>query len=159
MLYILLSAALLGGIGSSKRMGEVSPFAVASLQAGYRAISGEVCWDSADKIENHSGWSLRGAGDARLSFLTVGGAYSYRHTNGWSKDAWWLRTGIVAGPLWVIASAAINSPNQERKIEARLRLRHKWIVVEPRLWLGHHSTSDQLGGPNYGADILMGVTR
>ena len=159
MLSLLLASALLAGVGSSKRMGEQSPFAVASLQAGYRAVCGEVYWDSADKIENHSGWSLRGAGDARLSFLTVGGAYSYRHTDTWSKDAWWLRAGAHAGPVWIIASIALGSPNEERKIEARLRLRHKWIAVEPRLWLGHHSTSDQLGGPSYGADMLIGVAR
>jgi len=159
MLTLLLSAALLGGLGSSQRMGEVSPFAVATAQAGYRAISGEILWDSADKIENGSGWSLRGAGDARIEFLTVGGAYTYRHTDGWSKDAWWLRSGIVLGPVWLIASVALGTPNEERKLEARLRLRHGWLAVEPRLWIGHHSTSDQLGGPSYGADILIGWVR
>jgi len=159
MLPIILSAALLGGLGSSQRMGEVSPFAVVTAQAGYRAISGEILWDSADKIENHSGWSLRGAGDARIEFLTVGGAYTYRHTNGWSKGVPWLRAGALIGPVWLLASIALGSPNEEKKLEARLRLRHKWAVVEPRLWLGHHSTSDDLGGPSYGADILMGVTR
>jgi hypothetical protein len=159
VIALILSAALLAGIGSSQRMGEVSPFTVVTAQAGYRAISGEILWDSADKVENRSGWSLRGAGDARLSFLTVGGAYTYRHTDGWSKDAWWLRTGAVIGPVWLIASVALGSPNEEKKLEARLRLRHKWIAVEPRLWIGKHSTSDQLGGPSYGADILMGVTR
>jgi hypothetical protein len=94
-----------------------------------------------------------------LSFLTIGGAYSYRHTDTWSKDRWWPRVGFIAGPLWVIASAAVNSPNRERKLEFRLRLRHKWAVVEPRVWLAHHSTSDKLGNPSYGVDCLMGVTR
>ena len=159
MLPLLLSAALLGGIGSSQRMGEVSPFAVAVAQVNHKAFIAEVGWDSADKVENRSGWSLRGAGDARIAFLTIGGAYTYRHTDGWSKDAWWLRSGLVLGPVWLIASVALGTPNEERKLEARLRLRHRWIAVEPRLWIGHHSTSDDLGGPSYGADILVGIIR
>jgi len=157
MLY--LAAAILAGIGSSQRMGEVSPFAVAVAQVSHQAFVFEAGWDSADKVENGSGWALRGSGDAVVNFLTIGGAYTYRHTDLWSKDAWWLRTGVTLGPVWVIASIALGSPNEERKLEARLRLRHKWLAVEPRIWIGRHSTSEALGGPSYGADILMGVTR
>jgi len=133
VISLLLSAALLGGIGSSQRMGEVSPFAVAVAQVSHRAFVVEAMWDDADKVENGSGWSLRGAGDARIAFLTIGGAYTYRHTDGWSKDAWWLRSGLVLGPVWLITSVALGTPNEERKLEARLRLRHRWIAVEPRL--------------------------
>jgi hypothetical protein len=158
-MLLYLAAAILAGMGSSQRMGEVSPFAVAVAQVSHKAFIAEAGWDGADKVENGSGWSLRGAGDARVGFLTIGAGYTYRHTDTWSKDAWWLRTGAVIGPLWVIASVALGSPNEERKLEARLTLRHKWIVVEPRLWIGRHSTSEALGGPSYGADILMGVTR
>ena len=159
MIVLLLSAALLGGLGSSQRMGEVSPFAVVTAQAGYRAISGEILWDSADKLENGSGWSLRGAGDARVGFLTIGAGYTYRHTDLWSKQRWWARAGAQSGPLWLIASIAPDSRNMEAKLETRLRLRHRWAVVEPRAWVGRHSTSEQLGAYSWGLDILMGAAR
>jgi hypothetical protein len=140
-------------------MGEVSPFALVTAQAGYRAISGEILWDSADKVENHSGWSLRGAGDWHCGFLTIGAGYSYRRTSAWSKDAWWARAGVQSGPLWLLASIAPDSRNMEAKLEARLRLRHRWAVVEPRAWVGRHSTSEQLGAYSWGLDILMGAAR
>ena len=49
MLSLLLSAALLGGLGSSQRMGEVSPFAVAVAQVSHRAFIAEAGWDGAQK--------------------------------------------------------------------------------------------------------------
>ena len=159
MLTLLASAAILAGMGSSQRMGEVSPFAVATAQAGYRAISGEILWDSADKVENHSGWSLRGAGDWHCGVLTIGAGYSYRRTSAWSKDAWWARAGVQSGPLWLIASIAPDSRNMEAKLEARLRLRHRWAIVEPRAWVGTHSTAEEIGGYAWGIETLIGVAR
>ena len=159
MISLLLSAALLGGVGSSQRMGEVSPFAVASLQAGYRAVSGEVYWDNAAKVENGTGWLVRGAADWRSGFLTLGAGWSHRHTSAWSKDVWWARAGVQSGPLWLLASIAPTSPNMEAKVEARLRLRHRHVIVEPRAWVGWHSTAEELGGYAYGVSCLVGVAR
>ena len=140
-------------------MGEVSPFALVTAQAGYRAISGEILWDSADKIENHSGWSLRGAGDWHCGVLTLGAGYTYRHTDLWSKQRWWARAGIQQGPLWLLASIAPDSPNMEARAEARLRLRHGWAIVEPRAWVGTHSTAEEIGGYAWGIETLIGVAR
>ena len=159
MLTLLLSAALLAGVGSTQRMGEVSPFAVAVAQVSHRAFVVEAMWDDADKIENHSGWSLRGAGDARVGFLTIGAGYSYRRTSAWSKDAWWARAGIQQGPLWLLASIAPDSRGMEAKLEARLRLRHRWAIVEPRAWVGTHRTAEELGGYAWGIETLIGVAR
>ena len=159
MTSLYLAAAILAGMGSSQRMGEISPYAVAVAQVSHKAFVVEAMWDDADKIENHSGWSLRGAGDARVGFLTIGAGYTYRHTDLWSKQRWWARAGAQSGPLWLIASIASDSQNMEAKLEARLRLRHRWAVVEPRAWVGRHSTSEQLGAYSWGLDILIGGTR
>ena len=156
MLSLHLSAALLAGIGSSQRMGEVSPFAVATVQAGYRAVSGEVYWDNAAKVENHSGWLLRGAADWQTGPLTLGAAVSHRKTSGWSKTVGWARAGVRSGPLWLLASIAPDSPNMEARVEARLRLRHRWAVVEPRAWVGWHTTAEELGGYAWGVSTLIG---
>src|SRR5512137_686918 len=117
MLHLLLSASLLTGIGTSQRTGEVSPFSIVKADARYRDMSLEAGWDSADKVENGSGWAIRGAVDAHVEFLTVGTAYSYRHTHTWSKDVWWARAGATFGPLWLLASLALGSPNEERRLE------------------------------------------
>ena len=159
MVPLYLAAAILAGVGSSQRMGVVSPFAVAVAQVSHRAFVVEAMWDDADKIENHSGWSLRGAGDWRCGFLTIGAGYSYRRTSAWSKDAWWARAGVQSGPLWLLASIAPDSRNMEAKVEARLTLRHRWAIVEPRAWVGTHSTAEELGGYAYGVDILIGAAR
>ena len=159
MVPLYLAAAILAGMGSSQRMGEVSPFAVAAAEVSHKAFVVEAGWDSADKVENRSGWSLRGAGDWHCGFLTLGAGYSYRRTSEWSKDAWWARAGVQSGPLWLIASIAPDSRNMEAKLEARLRLRHRWAIVEPRAWVGTHSTAEELGGYSYGVDILMGAAR
>jgi hypothetical protein len=140
-------------------MGEQSPFAVVTAQAGYRAISGEVYWDSADKLENHSGWSLRGAADWQTGPLTLGAAVSHRKTSGWSKTVGFARAGVRSGPLWLLASIAPDSRNMEAKLEARVTLRHRWAVVELRPWTGWHRTAEELGGYAFGVETLIGVAR
>lgn len=159
MLTLLASVAILAGVGSSHHMGEVSPFPLVAIQAQHKFLALEGEWDNADKVENGSGWSLRGSGDLKASFLTIGGGYSYRHTDTWSKEAWWIRAGIAIGPVWLLASMAPTSSNEERKIELRYTLRHKWLEIQPRAWIGDHSTSDELGGPSYGLEMLIGGVR
>ncbi len=116
----------------------------------------EAEWDSANKVETGDGWSLRGAADARFGFITLGGAYTHRETSAWSKDVWWARGGVQSGPIWLLASIAPASANMEAKVEARLRFQRGHAIVEPRLWVGRHSTSAELGGYAYGAEILAG---
>lgn len=159
MLFLYLSAALLGGIGSSQRMGEVSPFAVASLQAGYRAVGGEVYWDNAAKVENNSGWLTSVAGDWHTGPLTLGAAWSHRQTREWSKDRLFVRAGIQSGPLWLLLHIAPDSPNMEARIEARIRLAHRWARVEPRAFVGWHTTAEELGGYAFGVSTLVGWGR
>lgn len=160
MTALLLSAAILAGIGSSQRMGEQSPFAVVSADAWLGdAVRLEAGWEGAAKVETGDGWALRGAADWRSGFLTLGGAYSYRHTSRWTKDAWWARAGVQSGPLWLLASIAPDSRNMEAKLEARIRLHHRWAVVEPRAWVGWHTVAEELGGYSCGVEILLGAAR
>ena len=157
---LCLAAAVLAGLTSTHRMGEqgaaLSVAADAWLGEQVRIEAG---WDGMAKIETGDGWSARGAADWRQGFLTLGAGYTHRHTSAWSKDVWWARAGMQSGPLWLLASVAPDSPNMEAKLEARLRLRHRWAVVEPRAWVGTHSTAEELGGYSYGVSILLGVAR
>jgi hypothetical protein len=119
----------------------------------------EAQWDAAHKVETGDGWSARGAADWRTGPLTLGAGYSHRHTRRWSKDVWWARAGVQSGPLWLLASVAPDSRNMEAKVEARIRLRYKRAVLEPRLWVGWHTVAEELGGYAYGASVLVGVAR
>ena len=124
-----------------------------------QSIRVEASWDAAHKVETGDGWSARGAADWRTGSLTLGADYTHRHTSAWSKDVWWARAGIQSGPLWLLASVAPDSRNMEAKVEARLTLRHRWAIVEPRAWVGTHSTAEELGSYAYGVDILIGAAR
>lgn len=158
MLY--LAAALLIGLTSSERMGEQSPALLVQADAWLgEHVRVEAQWDAAHKIETGDGWSARGAADWRTGPLTLGAGYTYRHTSAWSKDVWWARAGIQSGPLWLLASVAPDSPNREAKVEARLRGQYKHLLIEPRAWIGTHSTVEKLGGYAYGLEVLVGVAR
>ena len=160
MLSLFLSVALLAGVTSSHRMGESGPSLAMSADTWLgSAVRLEAGLDMLAKVETGDGWSARGAADWRQGFLTLGAGYTHRHTSAWSKDVWWARAGMQSGPLWLLASVAPDSPNMEAKLEARLRLRHRWAVVEPRAWVGTHSTAEELGGYSYGVSILLGVAR
>jgi hypothetical protein len=47
----------------------------------------------------------------------------------------------------------------EAKVEARLRLQHRWAVVEPRAWVGWHTMAEEIGGYAYGLSIMVGASR
>ena len=59
----------------------------------------------------------------------------------------------------LLAEVAPDSSNMEARMEARVTLRHRWAIVEPRAWVGTHSTAEELGGYAYGVDILIGAAR
>ena len=58
MLSLYLAAAILAGMGSSQRMCEVSPFAVAVAQVSHRAFVVEAMWDDADEEIGGYAWGL-----------------------------------------------------------------------------------------------------
>jgi len=158
MLTLLASVAILAGIGSSRRMGEVSPAPIVAADVWLgEAVRLEAGWDGHAKVETGNGWALRGAADWRSGNLTLGAGYTHRHTSAWSKGVWWARAGIQSGPLWLLASVAPTSANMESRLEARVRLRHGWTIVESRAWVGWHSTAEQIGGYAYGLSLLVGV--
>lgn len=159
MTWLLLSAALLGGVGTTHRMGESGLAVVVAAQVRIRAISAEAILDTADKIETGDGYIARLAADWNGGPLTLGAGWSYRQTSAWSKRVWWARAGVRSGPVWLLASIAPDSPNMEAKAEARVSLRHRWAVVEPRAWVGWHTRAEELGGYAYGLEILVGVAK
>ena len=159
MAPLVLAAAILAGMGSSQRMGERSPAFVAEADARWRTVQAEAWYSSAPKIETGDGWSTRVGADVWSGPISVGASWAHRQTSVWSKDRLFVRASIQHGPLRLLAEVAPDSPNMEAKAEARLRLRHRWAVVEPRAWVGRHSTSEQLGAYSYGLDILMGAAR
>ena len=155
MLY--LAAALLAGVTSSHRMGEPGASLAVSADAWLgEQVRVEAGWDGLAKVETGDGWSARGAADWRTGPLTIGAGYTHRHTSAWSKDVWWARAGVQSGPLWLLASIAPDSPNMEAKVEARLRLRHRHVIVEPRAFVQWHTTAEELGGYAYGVTCLLG---
>jgi hypothetical protein len=155
---ILASVAILAGLGSSHRMGEQSPaFAVSADAWLGESVRFEAGWDAAHKVETGDGWSVRGAADWRSGFLTLGAGYTRRQTSAWSKETGWARVGVQSGPLWLLAIVAPTSPNMESRLEARVRLRHGWTIVESRGWVGWHTTAEQIGGYAYGLSLLVGV--
>lgn len=157
MLPLLLSASLLAGIASSHRMGESGPGLAVSADTWLgTAVRLEAGLDTIAKVETGDGWSARGAADYSTGPITLGLGYTHRHTSAWSKDVLWARAGVQHGAVWLLASIAPDSPNMEAKLEARIRLRHRWAVVEPRLWVGTHSTVEELGGFAYGASCYVG---
>lgn len=141
-------------------MGESGPGLAVSADAWLgTAVRLEAGLDTLAKVETGDGWSARGAADYSTGPITLGLGYTHRHTSAWSKDVFWARAGVQSGPLWLLASIAPTSPNMEAKVEARLRLRHRHVIVEPRAWVGWHSTAEELGGYAYGVSCLVGVAR
>ena len=158
MLFPLLaSAAILAGVGNSHFMGEAGPFAIVMADARKGDFGAEVGWDSAAKLETSDGWRVHGSADYWQGAISVGLGYSHRHTSQWTKDRLWVRASVKQGIIRLIAQAAPNSKNMEAMAELRVRMQHKRFVLEPRSWIGWHSTAEELGGYAYGLSILVGV--
>jgi len=157
MLY--LAAAILVGLGSTHNVGERSPAFTAGAEMRYRAVQAEGWYSAAPKIETGDGWATRLGADVWSGPISVGASWAHRETSQWSKDRLFVRASAQHGPLRLIAEVAPDSPNMEARGEVRLHLRHRWAVVEPRAWVGTHSTAEELGGFAWGVTILCGVAR
>lgn len=155
MLY--LAAAILIGIGGSHNVGEQSPAFVASADVRRSIVQVEGWLTTAPKVETGDGWATRLGADFWSGPISVGAHWSHRETSVWSKDRLFVRASAQHGPLRLIAEVAPDSSNMEAKAEARLRLKHRWAVMEPRAWVMRHSTSEQLGGYAWGLTMLFGV--
>lgn len=152
-----IAAAVLVGLGSSHNVGESSPAFQAAADFRRSIVQAEGWLTTAPKLETGDGWATRLGADVWSGPLSVGAHWSHRETSRWAKDRLFLRASIQHGPLRLLAEAAPDSSNEEIKAEARLRLRHKHLVMEPRAWVMWHSTSKRLGGPGYGLTMLVGV--
>lgn len=150
--------AVLAGPASSHNLGERSPFVQVFSEYRLPCLSVEGTWLSADKVETGDGWLVNGALDYWAGPLSVGAGYTYRHTGAWSKRVWWARAGIEHKGLRLLAIVAPGSPNMEARLEARLRLSTGHLALEPRFWVGTHTTAEELGSYAYGASMLVGVT-
>jgi hypothetical protein len=111
---------LLGGVGTTSGMGEAGPAPEAALAWQSRHLAVEGLWYGAAKLESGAGWGARGAAEARWRGLGAGLAYSYRDGGEWAKAYPWARVSAGAGPLRLIAEAALGGHNRERKVEARV---------------------------------------
>ena len=157
MLPLLLSGAVLLGVGTTTRVGEDSPAFVAAADARRGWVQGEAWLTTAPKLETGDGWATRLGADFWSGPISLGAHWSHRETSIWSKDRLFIRVSTQHGPLRILAEVAPDSPNLEAKAEARLRLRHRWAVMEPRAWVGTHSTVEELGGYAWGFSMLVGV--
>lgn len=153
---LALAAAVLAGLGSTHHMGERSPAAVVAVDARVGDVQGEASLTLAPKVETGDGWLTHATADWWSGPISVGLGYSHRQTSAWSKDVMWVRASTEHGPLRLILEAAPHSRNMETKGEVRLRLRCRRAIVEPRAFMGWHTTAEELGGYAYGVTILVG---
>jgi hypothetical protein len=152
-----LAAAILMGIGGSHHVGEQSPAFVASADVRRSIVQAEGWLNTAPKLETGDGWATRLGADFWSGPISLGAHWAHRETGEWRKDRLFVRASAQHGPLRLIAEVAPSSSNMEAKAEARLRLRHRWAVMEPRAWVMWHSTAEELGGYAYGISLLVGV--
>ena len=159
LLPLLQSAALLAGMGSSARVGEMSPFPALVADVRYRSLSAETRVDGAHKLETRQGWLWHSGADLWAGPLSVGAGYTRRDGGPWVKHVLWLRAGAQHGPLRLLAEVAPSSRNREMRLEARYRMRAGRLACELRGWVEDHSQTAQVGGYGTGADVLIGVAR
>lgn len=157
MLPLLLSGAVLLGVGSTTRVGEDSPAFVAAADARRGWVQGEAWLTTAPKLESQDGWASRLGMDFWSGPISLGASWSHRETSLWRKDRLFIRASTQHGPLRLIGEVAPDSSNMEAKAEARLRLQHGHLVMEPRAWVGWHTTAEELGGYAWGLSMLVGV--
>ena len=136
-------------------MGERTPAFMGATEVRAGALQVEASWDGADKIETGDGWPSRVGADVWVGRVSGGAYWVHRETSEWRKDRLFVRGSMRAGPVRVVGEWAPGSPNEEMKLEGRVRIRLGWWVVEPRGWVGRHSTSKRA----WGLACLVGVTR
>lgn len=155
MLY--LAAAVLVGLGTTQRVGEQSPAFVAAADIRKSIVQAEGWLTTAPKIETGDGWASRLGADFWSGPISVGAHWAHRETSQWRKDRLFVRVSTQHGPLRILGEVAPDSPGMEAKAEARLRLRHRWAVMEPRAWVMWHKDSEEIGGYGWGISMLVGV--
>jgi hypothetical protein len=143
---------LLGGLGATRGLGELSPAPEASLCFASRRVAVEAGWYGAAKIESGAGWGARGAAEMRWRGLGVGASYAYRDGGDWVKHYPWARVSVGMGPVRLIGEVALGGVNSERRVELRWTTRRGWLAVEPRWWVTQH-----VQGTGFGAALLLGI--
>jgi hypothetical protein len=153
-----VNAALLGGIGSTSGVGEVSPHLslFGDLSAGPVGVEGY--WSNVDKVES-PGWLASALLKAQFGPVEAGIRKSYRHTDAWNKSPLWGHAGVKAGPFLLAIEKALRSQNDETKVEGRLRMRHKsGVTIEPRGFYERYK--DSAGNPHsgWGVESMLGYS-
>ena len=113
--------ALLIGIGGTNSLGEKSPYYLGGLRIETQDFRIEGVYDSSDKIES-PGYRISGSAIWKFHRARFGTSYSYRHTEAWNKDAVFLVIGAGSDKVELLFLPAINSSNNELKLELRIRL-------------------------------------
>lgn len=151
-------AAVLVGLGSTHNVGEPrGPYLHLAADARRGPVEVEGWYTTAPKVEPGDGWASRVGLDIWSGPLSIGAHWAHRETSRWHKDRLFVRASAQHGPLRLLAEVAPDSPNMEAKAEARVRLQHKRIILEPRYWVGWHTTAEELGGYAWGAALYAGV--
>jgi hypothetical protein len=153
-----LGGSILGGVGSTQGIGERSPYfsAYGDLSAGPIGVEGY--WSSADKVES-PGWIAKALLKAGLGPVEAGIGRSFRHTDAWDKGGTWGHAGVKAGPFLLAVEKALGTPNDETKVEGRLRLRQKnGLTVEPRAFYERYRDSAGARHGGWGLETLLGYS-
>jgi hypothetical protein len=153
MLPLLLSATLLAGLDYTRGVGEQQKPSLA-LAAGARSSwSGvEALYVRAAKEETGQGYLATAAVELLGPWkLLAGVRYSFRDGGPWQKQTLWGRAGIRSGDYTLLAEHAFSSPNQENKLEGRMRLFSRPLAAEFRMFVLFHST-----GRGAGWSLLLG---
>ena len=153
MLPLLLSAALLAGIDYTRGVGEKDKPALAvAAEARSKWLVAEVLYVDSPKLESGQGYLATAAVELVSPWKLLAGArYSYREGGPWHKQTLWGRAGIRVGSYTLLAEHAFNSPNQEIKLEGRMRLFSRPLAAEFRMFVLFHST-----GRGAGWSLLLG---
>lgn len=147
---------ILAGITSSAHMGEITPSMDVLASLGQGPLEVECWWSPVDKIES-PGWLAGGYLDWSHGWVVGGVGYSYRHTAAWDKDALWLRAGVQHKGVKIVAAQDVKSENKVTKVEARVRGRIGWLVVEPHGFVASYLDSYGARRYGYGSGLRLGV--
>lgn len=148
---------ILAGIGSSTGVGEQAPFPVASLSTTAKHVLAEASWYGAHKIESGAGWGARGSAELRWKAIGLGASYTHRDGGAWTKQTWWLRTSLLAGPVRLVTETALTGYNHENKVEARVTVRAGALAIEPRAFVLAYKDSFQQPRLGYGLALYVGL--
>lgn len=152
MLALLLSGALLAGLGTTAGMGERSPSFSVAADARTRWVGVEALAVAAPKLESGQGWLGTAAAEVHVHKATTGARYSYRDGGSWVKRTWWARVGYGGVRHRVLLERAMTGYNEETKLEYRHRAALSWAVLDVRAFVSRH-----LQGWGFGSSIMAGI--